>query len=109
MNAIVHWVFIAALVINSASFGFLAFFLRPVDFPIILHYNVYFGVDIIGVWWHVYFLPIIALSVFIVNVIMARFFYKSGERIISYMLLLAALMVQISIAITVGSLIRINY
>lgn len=109
LNSIVHWVLIASLILNASSFGAIAFFIRPVDFPIILHYNVHFGVDVIGTWWQAYFLPSIALVIFSVNVILSRFFYKNGERIIAHMLLLALLMVQIGIAVSVGSIVMINY
>ncbi|HAV11292.1 MAG TPA: hypothetical protein DCX32_01985 [Candidatus Moranbacteria bacterium] len=108
-NAIVHWVSIASFLINGVCWGALVFFIRPVDFPIILHYNVYFGVDIIGAWWQAYFLPLIALAVMAVNMVLAYYFYKHGERMISYILLLAAFLVQISGAIAIGGIIRINY
>ena len=108
-NAIIQWVMIVSLLLNGACWGVLVFFIRSVDFPIILHYNVYFGVDIIGDWWQAYFLPLIALSVMAVNVLLAHFFYKNEERVISYLLLLASLIVQISAAIAIGAIIRINY
>lgn len=108
-NAIIHWVLIASLFVNAVCWGALAFFIRPVDFPIILHYNVYFGVDIIGDWWQAYFLPLIALAIMSVNIVLAYSFYKKEERIISYILLLAGLLVQVSGAIAIGGIIRINY
>ena len=62
-SGIVHWVFIGALILNVVNWGLIAYFIRPVDFPIILHYNVYFGVDVIGDWWQVYYLPLIGLLI----------------------------------------------
>lgn len=109
LNSIVHWVLIVSFLLNIASFVLVAYFIRPVDFPIILHYNVHFGVDVIGIWWQAYFLPCIGLFINLTNIFLARFFYKYKERIISYMLLLAMLMVQIGIIIAVASLARINY
>lgn len=108
-NAIVHWLLIASLIINIACWGVLWFFIKAVDFPIILHYNVYFGVDIIGAWWQAHILPLIALAITAVNVVLAYSFYKQAERILSYILLLAAFLVQIGGAIAVSSIIMINY
>lgn len=108
-NALVHWILIASLVINAACWGVLAFFIRPVDFPIILHYNVYFGVDIIGAWWQAYSLPLVSMVIMAINVSLGYFFYNNGERIVSYILLLASFLVQIGGAIAVGGIISINY
>jgi len=108
-NVIVHWTLIASFFVNAACWVALGFFIRPVDFPIILHYNVYFGVDVIGDWWQAYILPLISLAIMGLNVVLAHFFYNKEERMVSYILLLAALLVQISGAIAIGGIIRINY
>ena len=108
-NSIVHWVLVVSLLLNLGSFLSIAYFIRPIDFPIILHYNVYFGVDVIGMWWHAYFLPVIGVIIYIVNVVLARFFYENRERIISYIFVLSLLMVQIGIAVATGGMVKINY
>ncbi len=108
-NSIIHWFIIISFLLNFICWGVLLFFIRPVDFPIILHYNVYFGVDMIGDWWQAYFLPLITLIITLINTVLAYFFYKNKERIISYILLLASLLSQVGGAIAIGSIIRINY
>jgi hypothetical protein len=108
-SPIVHWVLIGAIFVNLANWGGLAYFIRPVDFPITLHYNVYFGVDIIGNWQEAYFLPLIGTLIFIVNIWLAYFFYRQKERIAAYLLLLAAFIVQVGVSIAVIGIILINY
>ncbi len=108
-NPIVQWLLIASLFINLADWAALAFFIRPVDFPIILHYNVYFGVDIIGGWWQAYFLPFTGAVILLVNAVLAHFFYGRKERIASYVLLMAALAIQAGVAIAEAGVILINY
>lgn len=108
-SGLVHWVLIAALFLNGANWGAIAYFIRPVDFPIILHYNVYFGVDVIGPWWQIYFLPLIGFLILIVNTALGYLFYQQKERIVAHLLLLATLIVQICISIAVASLLLINY
>src|ERR1035437_8049389 len=78
-SGLVHWTLIAALLLNIANWVALAYFIRPVDFPITLHYNVYFGVDIIGAWWQVYFLPLIGLTILSVNTVLGYLFYQQKE------------------------------
>ena len=108
-SSLVHWVLIASLLVNAINWGIIAFFIRPVDFPIILHYNVYFGVDVIGSWWQIYFLPAIGLIILSVNTVLGYLFYQQKERIVAHLLILATFIVQIGISIAVASLLLINY
>lgn len=104
-----QWVLIGALLLNAANWGLIAYFIRPVDFPIILHYNVYFGVDVIGSWWQVYFLPLIGLLILFVNTTLGYLFYGSRERIVAHLLMLATFTVQIAMTVAVASILLINY
>lgn len=108
-SSLVQWVIIAALLVNFGNWAAIAYFIRPVDFPIILHYNVYFGVDVIGAWWQVYFLPLIGLTILSVNTVLGYLFYQQKERIVAHLLLLTTLIVQIGISVAVASLLLINY
>ncbi|NTW27728.1 MAG: hypothetical protein HGA36_05360 [Candidatus Moranbacteria bacterium] len=108
-SALVQWVIIGALLVNVANWVTIGFFIRPVDFPIILHYNVYFGVDVIGAWWQIYFLPLIGLVIFSVNTVLGYLFYQQKERIVAHLLILATFIVQVGISIAVASLLLINY
>ena len=108
-SALVQWVLIGALILNAANWGAIAFFIRPVDFPIILHYNVYFGVDLIGDWWQVYLLPLIGLLILLFNAVLGYIFYQKKERLAAHLLMLSTFIVQISITIAVACLLMINY
>ena len=108
-SALVQWVLIGALLVNFVNWVSIAYFIRPVDFPIILHYNVYFGVDLIGDWWQAFALPLIGLVVLMINGILGFLFYTQKERIISHVLFLASTVVQIIIVIGVAGLAHINY
>lgn len=108
-NHIVAWLIIASFIANLASWLTIKIFLKPVDFPIILHYNVYFGVDMVGDWRQTYWLPIIGLALFLVNLFLALHFYRQKERIASYLLLIGALMIQLSLVVASVSIIIINY
>jgi hypothetical protein len=109
LSGLVQWSLIASIILNVTNWGFLFYFIRPVDFPIILHYNVYFGVDIIGKWLEAYYLPLIGDIMLIVNAILGYMFYLQKERVVAHLLLLATFFVQISISIAVASIILINY
>ncbi len=108
-SGLIQWVFIGSFVVNAANWAFISFFIRPVDFPIILHYNVYFGVDVIGDWWQIYFMPLIGLLILSVNSILGYLFYQQTERVVAHLLMLATFIAQIGISIAVASLLLINY
>ena len=103
------WLIIMSGIANLANWIGLAVFVKPVDYPIILHYNVYFGVDMLGDWRQVFILPGIGLLFFIANFYLSLYFYRRKERIASYLLLMATLMVQLSLVVASASLIIINY
>jgi hypothetical protein len=108
-NIIVVWLLILSLSANAANWLILKLLIQPVDFPIILHYNVYFGVDLKGSYMQVFGIPLIGLFLFLVNGWLSLRAYQGGERIASYLLLMAVLMIQVSLIIYSLSVILINY
>ena len=108
-NKITVWMIVLNLFFNMVNWVSLWYFIKPVDSSIILHYNVYFGVDMIGSWKMAYMLPGIGLSLFFVNFFLAYYFFKKTERIASHILLIASFMIQLSLLIACASIIMINY
>ena len=94
---------------NVVSWFVIWFFLRQSRLQIILHYNVYFGVDRTGDYEQAYYLSLIGLILLLVNFWLAFYFYNSKERIAAYVLLLAAFMAQVCLLISIISIIIINY
>ncbi|OGI21291.1 MAG: hypothetical protein A2808_01340 [Candidatus Moranbacteria bacterium RIFCSPHIGHO2_01_FULL_55_24] len=87
----------------------LLFFIQPREAPIVLHYNVYFGVDLLGVWWQAYVLPLIGIVLLLGHVFLAYSFYKERERVAAYLLLLAMGFMSVGVAIASASIAFINY
>lgn len=108
-NIIVAWLIILSLAANIANWIILKLLIQPVDFPIILHYNVYFGVDLKGNYLQVFGIPLIGLFLFLINNLLSLKAYRSGERIASYLLLMATLMMQVNLIVYSLSIILINY
>lgn len=80
----------------------------PTEMPVILHYNIYFGVDVIGDWKNLFFMPTLAVGLLFLNLILSRFFYYK-ERPISYLFAGTALLLQLLMAVGVISAILINF
>jgi hypothetical protein len=108
-NRLVFWLLASSLFFNIVNWAALAIFIKPVDKTIILHYNVYFGVDSIGHWGQVYFLPTLGLVILLVNLLLAKYFYLQKERIAGHIMMMTALMAQLSLLIAAVSIILINY
>jgi hypothetical protein len=108
-SRIILWLLFFNGFVNLVIWSALKYYSHPIGSSIILHYNVYFGVDAIGAPREAYVLPLIGLIIFLLNVILSFYFYTKKERIATYILLLAGLMVQLSLLISAISVIIINY
>ncbi len=108
-SRIILWLLALNVIANIANWIIIAIFINRLDGDIILHYNVYFGVDAMGDWHRVFLLPIIGVIILALNAVLAAYFYIKKERIASYILLLAAFMVQINLIIAAASIMMINY
>ncbi|HMN19435.1 MAG TPA: hypothetical protein PKA31_02490 [Candidatus Moranbacteria bacterium] len=108
-SSLVQWSLVASLLVSAACWGLMGWFIRPVDFPIILHYNVHFGVDMIGAWWQAYLLPLAGLLILGVNTATARLFFAREEKLSAMLLLLGGFAVQVAVLIAAIGIVRINY
>ena len=108
-NIIVRFLLFFSILPILTSFLVLLFFIRPRETPIVLHYNVYFGVDVLGAWWQTYLLPLLSLLFYIIHTLLALHFYSRSDRIASYLLLLAAGLIGSGVLIASIGIAFINY
>ncbi len=108
-NEIIDWLLLMGFLANFLNWILLVIFIHPVDVDIILHYNVYFGVDVIGKLKEVFLLPFIGLILLFINIGLAFYFNQQKKMIASYILLLVTLMIQINLIIASISIIIINH
>lgn len=81
--------------------------LGPNNNILFLHYNVIFGVDLVGAWWRILFLPLGGLLILFVNYIVAVFIYNK-DRIVSRFLTVFACVFELFLAIAVYFTVDIN-
>jgi hypothetical protein len=98
-----------SLVLNAAAWLVLLLLVSSSRDRVILHYNVYLGVDIVGARYQVYWVPAVGLLFWLVNLVLARFLYAHQERIAAYLLLLVNVMLQFGIIIASISIDLVNY
>lgn len=108
-NVLVRTLCAGTLLALLLCVGVIGYFIHPTGTPIVLHYNVYFGVDLLGVWWQAYALPFLGMLFVIGHFFLARRFYVRTERIASYLMLLSAGMLSGGLLVASISIAFINY
>lgn len=108
-NTIIRTLLILSTLPIIALIGILAWVIRPTDNLIILHYSVYFGVDMLGTWWQAYLAPVLATLFLIGHLMLARYFYDHAERIAAYLLMLSAGWIAAGALVSGASIAFINY
>jgi hypothetical protein len=107
-DPVIFFSIVLAILGNIGLWAALFFSVVPTDAPIILHYNIYFGIDSLGDWKNLFFMPALALALLFVNLTLSRFFYYK-ERMVSYLFAGTALVLQLLMAVGIMSAIIINF
>lgn len=99
---------VSVLLIAVSAIAAYVFVVRGEEGAIVLHYNAYFGVDIIGDPWQVLLIPASALSFLAVDFLLARKLYAMRERIAAHIILFSGFFSALSGSIAVAALSFIN-
>jgi len=75
--------------------------------PIILHYNLFFGVDCLGNYEKIYLIPLSGLVIIIVNSILGHLLYLK-EKLAAYFLVFIIFIIQVFLLIDSYLIIKIN-
>ncbi len=108
-NKLLLILFISSILINILNFLFLFYFIKKLNNLIILHYNVYLGVDLMGEGTQVFLIPAVGLFFALTNLVLAIYFFSKKERMLSHILSLTTFIIQLGISVASGSLILVNY
>ncbi len=108
-NSIVRILLLLALFPLMASIVILGSTIFPLEIPIILRYNVYFGVSLLGDWWQVYIFPFVGIFIYGIHILLAKHYYHLKERVASYLVLLSSIFLALGIMIVTLSLAIVNF
>jgi hypothetical protein len=108
-NTIVRILLVLGFFPLLASVLILGATIFPIEIPLILRYNVYFGVSLLGDWWQVYIFPMAGLFLYGVHVFLAHHYYQLRERVASYLVLLASAFMSMGIFLVALSLSLVNF
>lgn len=96
-----------SLLINILSWLWLVFQIKPQQEEIFLHYNILFGVDYIGSWWKVFYLPIFGLLILLTNTLVGWFLFGK-DKFVAQILNAVNLFCQIFIFVAAALLVFLN-
>lgn len=97
----------SSLLLNIALFLFFYFFIKQSNIPIVLHYNVDWGVNYFGEVKSIFVLPTVGIIIFLLNGVLALKLWEKS-RILSYFLTAATFLVQSFLIISGIALYLIN-
>ncbi len=98
---------ILGLLVNISIWIWLLWQISPTSEPIFLHYNILFGVDYIGEWWRVLYLPLIGFIIWLINNILGWVLY-GRDKFLAQLLSGASLFCQIFLLIAACLLVFLN-
>ena len=98
---------VGSALVNVAVWGWLLWEIRPREGLLFLHYNVLFGVDLIGEWWQVFWLPAGGTIILLVNALLGWAVFRS-DRFAPALLLSAAAVCQVFLLVAAALLIFLN-
>jgi hypothetical protein len=106
-NKIISIALLVALLLNLGIWILLYMFIKPSLEPIYLHYNIYFGIDLIGSWYRIYLIPLSGLLIILVNYFMGVIMYSS-KKLLSYVIVIFTVPINMFFALAAVLLIFIN-
>jgi len=72
-----------------------------------LHYNIVFGVDLVGNWWRIIFMPITGLIFMLLNFGLAIYFYNH-DKLMARLFTVATPLFQFFLSIAVYLIVDLN-
>ena len=106
-NNIIRLLLIISLSLNLALFLFFYFFIKQSEIPIVLHYNVDWGVDYFGEIKNIYVLPLVGLIILLLNSVLCIKLWNK-TRSLSYFLTTTTLISEVFLWIAGIALYIIN-
>lgn len=74
---------------------------------IALHYNIYFGIDLLGSWFNLFYLPALGLAIFLFNLAIGAISFER-EKMLGYFLVGVATLNQILLLLAAFFVVFIN-
>ena len=98
---------IGAVVLNSLLWLIFFWYVRGFPEQIPLHYNIYFGIDLVGPWYEIFKLSGFGTTVIFINTILALFIYRFS-RLLTKLLVGGNVIIQILLFLAGTAIVRLT-
>lgn len=92
---------------QGVSWWYILFYIRPTPAHFFLHYNIIFGVDLVGEWWKILLIPVGGVAIIIINFLMAIAIYNI-DKIFSRLLTVFTAIFQLCLLLTCFLIVEMN-
>jgi hypothetical protein len=99
---------VAAFLINAGSWGLLFWKLPPTDGTVFLHYNVFYGIDLVGGWRELLWMPGSGLAIFAVNTVIVLLSRQQLDRFLKTVVMMMTVVFEIMITYATFLIILLN-
>lgn len=72
-----------------------------------LHYNIYFGIDLIGSWYKIFTVPIVGLIFLIINIFLITVLFRR-EKFLSYFLAACNFLISLGLLVALTLIVLLN-
>lgn len=105
-----RWVallFIAGIVLNLVAYALIGFGADTSGNTVILHYSIYFGIDLVGPWYQLYSVPLIGTFIWLLNGMILTSLYRR-DQLFGYALAGTTIVCELLLTITAALLLWVN-
>lgn len=81
--------------------------IHPTSEQFFLHYNIIFGIDLLGSWWRIFYLPAGGLLLLLVNLVASWLIYGS-EKLLSRVLAITTAFLHIGLLLALWLIVGLN-
>lgn len=97
-----------AVVLHGVASGVLFWSIRSREDLVILRYNAYLGIDLLGIWWQVFLMPGITFFFVLINFMMAKLLFTRGYPWVAALFLIGSILLSGSVVVVAATLSFIN-
>lgn len=96
-----------SVLLNGATWILLYWMIPQTDLSVVLHHNIYFGVDLVGEWYKLFYIPLSGSIIILLNTGLSFIVY-TREKLLSSVIEMSSLVIQAALLIAAGVAVYMN-
>lgn len=101
-------VWVTTVLLHGGASGLLFWSIHSREELVILRYNAYLGIDLLGMWWQVFLMPALTFFFVLVNLGMAKILFSRGQPGAAALFLLGSVLLSAALMVAAIALSFIN-